>query len=228
MNIPKKNRPVIKIAPSLMCADLSRLGEEVKALEEAGAGLFHFDVMDGHFVPNITMGADIMKAVRKKTSLPFEVHLMVSQPEKFIKQFAEAGSDIITVHIETLSSPYQTFREIKKRAVKVGVAVNPGTPVCRLESLIQEIDMVLVMSVKPGFAGGKFVPSSVSKIRAVRKMIDKQNLNAEIAVDGGVSKNTIPLLTEAGANILVGGSSSIFQPGKNYASAIREMKKAAK
>ncbi|MFA5089317.1 MAG: ribulose-phosphate 3-epimerase [Candidatus Omnitrophota bacterium] len=215
---------MIKVSPSIMCADFSRLGAEIKKLEKAGADLFHFDIMDGCFVPNITMGPLVLKALRDKTSLPFDAHLMVCQPEKIVKMFIESGSNIITLHIETIFFPYRLIRELKKEKVKVGIAINPATPVFHIEPLLPEIDMVLVMAVEPGFAGGSFIPAVVSKIRKIKEMVERGRLNVEIGVDGGVNEKTLPILVEAGANILIGGSTSIFPEGKIRLSAIKDMK----
>jgi len=210
----------IKVAPSILSADFSRLGEEIKAVEAAGADIIHVDVMDGHFVPNITIGPLIVEAARKATKLPLDVHLMITNPELYIGDFAKAGADYITVHAETafhLHRLIQTIREHK--GVKAAVALNPATPLTALDHILADLDMVLIMSVNPGFGGQAFIPSALQKIAALRKRIDEQGLKTEIEVDGGVKPANAAEIAKAGADILVAGS-AVFGT-KDYATAIR-------
>ncbi|HOK56220.1 MAG TPA: ribulose-phosphate 3-epimerase [bacterium] len=215
----------IKISPSLMCADLSQLGEEVKKLEEAGADSFHFDIMDNKFVPNITFGPDIVESLREKTFLPFEIHMMVYQPENLIEKFIKAGGNIIIVHYEAVLYPYRILNELKNKNIKTGIAINPKTPVCCIEELIKEIDTVLVMCVEPGFAGGNFIPSSIKKIKEIKNIAEKVNSDLSIEVDGGVNEKTIPLLIKEGADIFVLGSTSIFREERDYKKRIKDIRK---
>ena len=210
----------IKVAPSILSADFSRLGEEIRAVESAGADIIHVDVMDGHFVPNITIGPLIVEAARKATKLPLDVHLMITNPELYIGDFAKAGADYITVHAETafhLHRLIQTIREHK--GVKAAVALNPATPLTALDHILADLDMVLIMSVNPGFGGQAFIPSALQKIAALRKRIDEQGLKTEIEVDGGVKPANAAEIAKAGADILVAGS-AVFGT-KDYATAIR-------
>jgi len=213
----------IKIAPSILSADFSRLGEEIHAVEAAGADLIHIDVMDGHFVPNITIGPLIVEAARRSTKLPLDVHLMITNPELYIADFAGAGADCITVHVETafhLNRLVQSIREHK--GVKASVSLNPATSLSTLDYILPEIDMVLIMSVNPGFGGQAFIPSALDKITALRKRIDGLGLGTEIEVDGGVKPENAASIINAGADILVAGS-AIFSK-KDYAEAIRGMR----
>ncbi len=210
----------IKVAPSILSADFSRLGEEIKAVEAAGADIIHVDVMDGHFVPNITIGPLIVEAARKSTKLPLDVHLMITDPELFIAAFAKAGADYITVHVETalhLNRLIQLIREHK--GVKAAVSLNPATPLSGLDAILPDIDMVLIMSVNPGFGGQSFIPSALDKIRQLRKRIDELGLKIELEVDGGVKPGNAAEIRGAGADILVAGS-AVFGT-KDYAAAIR-------
>jgi len=215
----------IKVAPSILSADFSRLGEEIKAVEAAGADIIHVDVMDGHFVPNITIGPLIVEAARKSTNLPIDVHLMITNPELYIADFAKAGADYITVHVETafhLNRLIQLIREHK--GVKAAVSLNPATPLSSLDYILPELDMVLIMSVNPGFGGQSFIPSAMDKIRRLRKRIDELGLTVEIEVDGGVKPGNAAELAEAGADILVAGS-AVFGT-QDYAAAIRGIRGA--
>ncbi|HEX9020007.1 MAG TPA: ribulose-phosphate 3-epimerase [Nitrospirota bacterium] len=215
----------IKVAPSILSADFSRLGAEIQAAEAAGADIIHVDVMDGHFVPNITIGPLIVEAARKSTKLPLDVHLMITNPELYVADFARAGADYITVHVETafhLNRLVQSIREHK--GVKAGVALNPATPPSSLEYALADLDMVLVMSVNPGFGGQSFIPSALDKIRQLRKRIDALGLTAEIEVDGGVKPENAARIVEAGADILVAGS-AVFG-AKDYRAAIRGIRGA--
>ena len=196
----------IKISPSILSADFSILGDEIKSLEKAGADLIHVDVMDGHFVPNITMGPPIIKMVRKCTKLPFDVHLMISPVEKYIKAFAEAGADIITIHPEATDNLKRAVGAIKSLGKKAGVSLNPKTPISALMDVINDIDLILVMSVNPGFAGQSFMSEVLPKVSELRKMINDKKLKIDIEIDGGINFETAPLAVKAGANILVSGT----------------------
>jgi ribulose-phosphate 3-epimerase len=196
----------IKISPSILSADFSILGDEIKSLEQAGADLIHIDVMDGHFVPNITMGPPIIKMVRKCTKLPFDVHLMISPVEKYIKAFADAGSDIITIHPEATDNLKRAVSSIKSLGKKAGVSLNPKTPISALMDVINDIDLILIMSVNPGFAGQSFMSEVLPKVTELRKMINDKKLEIDIEIDGGINFETAPLAVKAGANILVSGT----------------------
>ena len=196
----------IKISPSILSADFSILGDEIKSLEQAGADLIHIDVMDGHFVPNITMGPPIIKMVRKCTKLPFDVHLMISPVEKYIKAFADAGSDIITIHPEATDNLKRAVGTIKSLGKKAGVSLNPKTPISALMDVINDIDLILIMSVNPGFAGQSFMGEVLPKVTELRKMINDKKLRIDIEIDGGINFETAPLAVKAGANILVSGT----------------------
>ena len=196
----------IKISPSILSADFSILGDEIKSLEQAGADLIHIDVMDGHFVPNMTMGPPIIKMVRKCTKLPFDVHLMISPVEKYIKAFADAGSDIITIHPEATDNLKRAVSTIKSLGKKAGVSLNPKTPISALMDVINDIDLILIMSVNPGFAGQSFMGEVLPKVTELRKMINDKKLKIDIEIDGGINFETAPLAVKAGANILVSGT----------------------
>ena len=202
----------IKISPSILSADFSILGEEIKSLEKAGADLIHVDVMDGHFVPNITMGPPIIKMVRKFTKLPFDVHLMISPVEKYIKAFADAGSDIITIHPEATDNLKRAVTTIKSLGKKAGVSLNPKTPISALMDVINEIDLILIMSVNPGFGGQSFMSEVLPKVKELRQIINGKKLKIDIEIDGGINFETAPLAVKAGANILVSGT-TIFAGG---------------
>ena len=196
----------IKISPSILSADFSILGDEIKSLEKAGADLIHVDVMDGHFVPNITMGPPIIKMVRKCTKLPFDVHLMISPVEKYIKAFADAGADIITIHPEATDNLKRAVDAIKSLGKKAGVSLNPKTPISALMNVMNELDLILIMSVNPGFAGQSFMSEVLPKVTELRKMINDKKLKIDIEIDGGINFETAPLAVKAGANILVSGT----------------------
>ena len=196
----------IKISPSILSADFSILGDEIKSLEQAGADLIHVDVMDGHFVQNITMGPPIIKMIRKCTKLPFDVHLMISPVEKYIKAFADAGSDIITIHPEATDNLKRAVGTIKSLGKKAGVSLNPKTPISALMDVINDIDLILIMSVNPGFAGQSFMSGVLPKVTELRKMINDKKLKIDIEIDGGINFETAPLAVKAGANILVSGT----------------------
>jgi ribulose-phosphate 3-epimerase len=210
----------IKVAPSILSADFSRLGEEIKAVETAGADLVHVDVMDGHFVPNITIGPLVVQAARKVTKLPLDVHLMITNPELYIADFAKAGADYITVHVETAYHLNRLVQSIKEhKGVKACVSLNPATPLSCLDYILADVDMVLIMSVNPGFGGQAFIPSALDKIGKLRKRIDDLGLKTEIEVDGGVKPENAARIINAGADILVAGS-AVFG-AKDYRSAIQ-------
>ena len=211
-----------KIAPSILSSDFSRLGEEIMAVERAGADWIHIDVMDGHFVPNITIGPGPVKWLRKITRLPFDVHLMISNPESYIDSFAEAGSDIITIHAETALHLHRTIAQIKERGIKAGVSLNPATPLLHVEPILKDVDLLLVMSVDPGFGGQKFIESILPKIAQAREMVDAVAPNVAIEVDGGITLDNIRLVAEAGADVIVSGA-AIFGSG-DYAHTVRAMK----
>ena len=210
---------MIKIAPSILSADFSKLGEEIKDVEKGGADYIHVDVMDGHFVPNITIGPLIVEAIRPITSLPLDVHLMIENPDNYIPTFAKAGADIITVHVEACPHLHRTIQLIKSHGIKAGVVLNPHTPVSVIEHLLEDIDMVLLMTVNPGFGGQKFINSVLPKIKQVADMVKERNLEVEIEVDGGVNAETARLCVEAGANVLVAVSAVYNQ--KDRGEAIR-------
>ena len=212
-----------KIAPSILSADFSRLGEEVRRVEEAGADWIHVDVMDGAFVPNITVGPFILEAVRKVTALPLDVHLMIERPEQYISEFADAGADIITVHFEACTHLHRTIQAIKEKGKKAGVSVNPATPLVSIKYVLGDIDLLLIMSVNPGFGGQRFIPSALEKIKKARQMVDKIGANVSIEVDGGVKLENIGEVASAGADIFVSGS-GVFGT-KDYKKTIEEMKR---
>ena len=215
----------IKIAPSILSADFARLGDEIKAVEAAGADIIHVDVMDGHFVPNITIGPLIVEAARRSTKLPLDVHLMITNPELYIADFAKAGADYITVHAETAFHLNRLIQSIKEhQGVKAGVSLNPATPLTALDYVLSDLDMVLIMSVNPGFGGQAFIPSALDKIARLRKRIDDLGLKVEIEVDGGVKPDNAAEVIRAGADILVAGS-AVFG-AKDYAAAIKGIRAA--
>ena len=197
---------MIKVAPSILSADFSKLGEEIIKIDQAGADMIHIDVMDGHFVPNLTLGAPIVKALRTVTKLPFDVHLMINNPENLIDDFIAAGADIITIHIEAANHLHRLVQKVKSSGVKVAVSLNPATPLNTLEEILPELDMVLLMSVNPGFGGQSFIPATLNKIARLKEMIDAKKLKIDIQVDGGINLETAPKIIKHGANILVAGS----------------------
>lgn len=197
---------MIKIAPSILSADFAILGDEIRKIEEAGADMVHIDVMDGHYVPNLTIGLPVIKSIRKITKLPFDVHLMIDNAEQYLEHYYEAGADIITVHAEAVKHIHRVIQTIHKLGIKVGVALNPGTPLCMVEPVLEDVDMILLMSVNPGFGGQSYIPSVTGKIRELRRMLDERNLNTDIQVDGGIDATTVKDVIEAGANVIVAGS----------------------
>lgn len=198
--------PAFKIAPSILSADFARLGEHVRQAEAAGVDYIHVDVMDGHFVPNITIGPLIVAALRPVTKLPLDVHLMIEQPERYLADFAQAGADILTVHVETCPHLQRTIQQIKELGLKAGVTLNPATPLAMLEEILPEVDLVLIMSVNPGFGNQSYIPGSTAKIARLRAMLDTIGSPAELEVDGGVNAATIKQVVAAGATVLVAGS----------------------
>ncbi|CAJ1002077.1 MAG: ribulose-phosphate 3-epimerase [Brevibacillus sp.] len=211
---------MVKIAPSILSADFARLGEEIRDVERGGADWIHVDVMDGRFVPNITIGPLIVEAIRPVTKLPLDVHLMIEEPDRYIPQFAKSGADWITVHQEACRHLHRTLYLIKEQGVKAGVVLNPATPLVTIESVLEDLDMVLLMTVNPGFGGQKFIHSVVPKIKELRRMLDERGLNhVEIEVDGGVNAQTARLCEEAGATVLVAGSAVFNQSDRAQAIA---------
>lgn len=215
-----------KIAPSILSADFSRLGEEIAAIEAAGADYVHIDVMDGRFVPNITIGPLIVEAARRVTKLPLDVHLMIVEPERYVEDFAKAGADIIVVHAEASVHLHRTVQLIKSLGKKAGVSLNPATPLSVLDYILDDLDLVLLMTVNPGFGGQSFIEACIPKIQALRAMMDKRGVEAELEVDGGVKADNISRIAHAGADVFVAGS-AVFN-SSDYAATIAEMKKRAK
>ncbi len=213
----------MKISPSILSADFCRLGEEVRAMEKAGADYIHVDVMDGHFVPNLTVGAPIVKAVRRCTSLPLDVHLMIQRPDDFLSEFAKAGANILTVHVEAVTHLHRTLSEIRKYGMRAGVSLNPSTPVCLIEPALHYADLVLVMSVNPGFGGQELIPEVLSKIKEIRRLIAQKGRPVELEVDGGIKVDNIGVVANAGADVFVSGSGIFGTP--DYAKTIAVMRK---
>lgn len=216
--------PFPRIAPSILSADFARLGDEVAAVAAAGADFIHVDVMDGHFVPNLTIGPLVVKAIRQTTKIPFDVHLMISPVDPYIEEFAAAGANILTVHPEAGPHLHRTIQAIRSAGVKPGVALNPGTPADAVSAVIGDVDLILIMSVNPGFGGQAFIRSQLEKIAAVRRMIDKSGREIMLEVDGGVNAETAPLVVEAGADVLVAGSAVFRGDPGSYASNIAALR----
>jgi len=214
----------IKISPSILSADFSQLGNEIKRLEKGGADLIHVDVMDGHFVPNLTIGPPVIKVLRKYSNLPFDVHLMISPVHKYIKDYAEAGADIITIHPEATENIESSVSLIKKLNKKIGLSLNPDTSIEIIEKFLSSIDLVLIMSVYPGFGGQKFIPNIVNKIKKLKSIKEKQNLKFDIEVDGGINFDNSKLVVEAGANILVSGTTIFKNNNGNIKKNIETLK----
>jgi len=215
----------IKIAPSILSADFACLAQQIREAEAAGADYIHVDVMDGHFVPNITVGPLVVKALRRITSLPLDVHLMVENPEQFLEEFSNAGADIITVHWEACPHIHRSLEKIKRMGKKAGVSINPATPVWVLEEILSEVDLVLAMTVNPGFGGQKLIPSTLTKVEKLRKMISEKGLATEIEVDGGINEETAPAAVRAGAQILVAGA-AVFESPWGIREAIQRIRAA--
>ena len=204
---------MIKIAPSILAADLLRLGEQIKVIERAGADRIHIDIMDGQFVPNISLGAPVVEAIRRATSIPLETHLMIQQPERYIETFVRAGADHVIVHQEASPHLNRTVQSIKRLGKKAGVALNPSTPAVMLEEVLDDLDLVLIMTVNPGFGGQHFIDQTLRKIGQVRVQLDARNRACELEVDGGIDIETVPQVVEAGARVLVAGTSIFARPG---------------
>lgn len=216
---------MVKIAPSILSANFSKLGEEIKEVEAGGADYIHVDVMDGHFVPNLTIGPLIVEAIRPITSLPLDVHLMIENPDLYIKDFAKAGADIITVHVEACPHLHRTIQLIKEQGVKAGVVLNPATPISSIQHIIEEVDLVLLMTVNPGFGGQKFISSVIPKIKELHSLVKEKDLSIDIEIDGGVNSETALSCVEAGANVLVAGSAIFNQSDRRL--AIQQIRDAA-
>ena len=218
----------IKLAPSILSADFGRLGEQISQVVQGGADYIHVDIMDGHFVPNITFGPLLVEAIRPYTTLPLDVHLMIEDPDKFIPEFAHAGGDILTVHVEACKHLHRTIQLIKGLGCKAGVALNPGTPLDAMNEVISDVDLVLLMTVNPGFPAQKFIPSVLSKVQVLRSALDEKELSIDLEVDGGINSNTAQSVIEAGARVLVSGSAvfnnqfSVSESMKSLLQSIRE------
>lgn len=215
-----------KIAPSILSADFLKLGEEIQAAEAAGADMLHIDIMDGHFVPNITIGPSIVESIRKITSLPLDVHLMIEEPDKYLRDFIKAGADYLTVHYEASVHLHRTVQRIKESGLKAGVSLNPATPVWNLEHILPYTDIALLMSVNPGFGGQEFIPEVIEKIKILKKLLREKGLSTLIEVDGGVKLENAPEIISAGADILVMGSA--FFNSKNYGTVIKQFREILK
>jgi ribulose-phosphate 3-epimerase len=219
-------REMFEIAPSILSADFARLGEELRAIERGGAEIIHFDVMDGHFVPNITIGLPVVKAVASASRLPIDAHLMITEPLRYATQFVDAGAKMVSVHVEADNHLQRTLVAIKEKGAKAGVAINPATPLVALEEALPYADFILLMSVNPGFGGQKFIPTSLDKLRRLRRMIDERRLKTRIEIDGGIDRNNIAEIVSAGAEIIVAGS-AVFKAEEGAEEAVRIMKEAA-
>jgi len=219
----RENSAKVKLAPSILSADFARLGEQVTEAAEAGADYIHIDVMDGRFVPNITIGASVVAAIRRFTDLPLDVHLMIESPERQIKQFADAGADIITVHLEACLHIHRVVQNVKELGVRVGVALNPGTPVALLKEILPILDLVLVMTVNPGFGGQTFIEAMLRKVAGLRAELDKNGLTAELEVDGGINAEQAPRVVSAGGRVLVAGA-AVFNSDRTVEEALRKIR----
>jgi ribulose-phosphate 3-epimerase len=217
---------LIKLAPSILAADFARLGEQVREVEAAGADYIHVDVMDGHFVPNISIGPVVVKALRGATRLPLNVHLMIEEPERYIDAFAAAGADGLVVHPEAGSQLHRAIEQIRRHGLRVGVAINPGTPLSAIEEVLPEVDMALIMSVDPGFGGQEFIEDVLPKVRRLRRLLDEQGLAVEVAIDGGITSETAPRCVEAGVRVLVAGT-AIFNEKGSVAENMARLRESA-
>jgi ribulose-phosphate 3-epimerase len=220
------DKGIIKLAPSILAADFARLGEQVAEAEKAGADRIHVDVMDGHFVPNISIGPVVVQSLRPVTRLHLETHLMISDPDLYLEEFAEAGSDSLLVHWEGNNNLHRTIQRVKALGKRAGIVINPATPASVLEEILQDVDQVLVMTVNPGFGGQDFIPTTLSKIRRVRQMIEEIKPGCDLEVDGGIDATTAPLVVDAGANVLVAGS-AVFSVSEGVAAAMKQLRAAA-
>ena len=216
----------VKIAPSILSADFGRLGEQVAEASEGGADYIHVDVMDGHFVPSLTFGPGVVRAIRRWTSMPLDVHMMVESPERYVDEIADAGADIITVHVEACTHLHRVVEQIRERGARAGVAVNPATPASAVEEVLPDLDQVLAMTVNPGFGGQPFIETMVGKIGRLRKALDERGLDAELEVDGGIKPGNARLVAQAGASVLVAGS-AVYDAGTPVADAIAAIRAAA-
>ena len=215
----------VEISTSIMCADFLHLERTVRELEMAGADYLHFDIMDGHFVPNFTMGPDILRSIKGMTDIPFDTHLMVYEPERYVETFVQAGSDLVVIHVEACRHLHRTINLIKENGAQAGVAINPATPLSALDYLLGEVTLVLIMAVDPGFAGQTMIPSAIRKIRQLKQKIDKVELEIKIQVDGNVSFQNAPKMVSAGADILVAGTSSVFRGDMTIAEGMKALRR---
>ena len=218
-------REKVKLAPSILSADFARLGEQIAEATKGGADYIHIDVMDGHFVPNITIGAPVLSSIRPLTGLPLDVHLMIEHPEQYISDFTASGADIITVHVEACIHLHRTIECIKEMGRKAGVALNPATPLNSIEEIMPYVDLILIMSVNPGFGGQSFIQQTLSKITRLRKMLDERKLEAELEVEGGITADNAPHIVEAGSTVLVAGA-SVFKAQEGVPQALRKIREA--
>jgi ribulose-phosphate 3-epimerase len=221
------SNPIIKIAPSILSADFARLADAVQEAEAAGADYIHIDVMDGQFVPNITVGPPVVAALRRVTQLPLDVHLMIVQPEQYLERFLDAGADILTVQVEACAHLHQAIRVIHERGARAGVALNPATPLAAISQALQDVDLVLVMTVEPGFGGQELIPDTLRKIAALRRALDESASPAELEVDGGIDAQTAAQVVQAGARVLVAGE-AVYGATEGVAQAVREIAAAAR
>jgi ribulose-phosphate 3-epimerase len=219
----KINNYYVKLAPSILSADFSHLGEQIVQVSEGGADYIHIDIMDGHFVPNLTIGPAVVKSIRKYTTVPFDIHLMIHEPTLFIPQFVDAGADILTVHVEACQHLHRAIQTIKNTGIRAGISLNPATPLNFIDDIISQVDLILIMSVNPGFGGQSFIPESLNKIRHLRDMIDRKSLSIEIEVDGGITLKNAAAVADAGCNVLAIGT-SIFKTSEGIKHSIQSFR----